>query len=55
VTAWADALQSLLTDATGAATLAAAGRDDAWQRYGLQRMTADYEALLHAVCPSPPP
>lgn len=51
--AWADALQALLTDTPRAEALAAAAREDALQRYGLSRMTADYEALLRSLAAAP--
>jgi glycosyltransferase involved in cell wall biosynthesis len=47
--AWADALQSLLTDTPMAARLAAAAWADAQARYSLQRMTVDYEAMLASL------
>ena len=47
--AWADALQALLTQPERSEQLAAAARAEAVQRYSLQRMTADYQALFASL------
>jgi glycosyltransferase involved in cell wall biosynthesis len=53
--AWADALHTLLTDTPLAEALADAARTDAREHHSLQRMTADYEAMLLSLpVPRPP-
>jgi len=48
-TAWADALQALLCEPERSERMAAHARAEARQRYSVQRMTADYHALLAAL------